>query len=168
MLFLLSAGCGPDRVSSWCGDDVKSAALTESNLVQIAILGGSVQGQGLLVAQRAGGDECATPVTVQGGMVGVAIDLTDVTFPLQFELPHSEIEGAALFGRYDGSAAAAVTLAGVSTKHLVNGRGVEIDQANFAMGIGAGVWYTWLDIEVAEATAYDSGLDSGYETAGNE
>lgn len=168
LMLLLVLGCGPDRVSSWCGSDIQSAKLTEANLVQISILAGTVQGQGLLVATRTDDQECVTPVTLQGGMVGLAVDLTDVSFPLQFELPQGKVEGAALFGRYEGSAAAAVTLAGVSTKHLANGRGVEIDQANFAMGIGVGVSYTWLDVEIAEATAYDSATDSGYDTGGIE
>ena len=165
LLLSMLTACGPERVASWCGDDVVGARLTEANLVHFAILGGSLQGQGLLVADRTGGDECYSPVTLAGGMVGLAIDVTDVLFLAELELPTGGVEGAALFGRYDGSAAAAVAPVGVATKHLVNGYGVEIDQANFALGIGIGVSYAWLDIEIDAGTAYDT-ADSAYDRAG--
>ena len=160
MLFLLYAGCAPPRVTSWCGSDVSSATISESSIAQIAVIGGSLQGTGLLIAERENGDTCETPVALEGGMFGLVVDFIDVLFIAPLEIPEGGVDGAALFGHYDGTSASSVAMGGVTTKHLKNGHGVEIDQPSFGLGVGFGWAYSWLDISVAEGIEYDSG-DSG-------
>ncbi len=146
VLLLLTLACTPDRVVSWCGDDVVRARIVEGSLTRFALLGGSIKGGGLLIADRAGGSTCELPVELVGGQLGVSVEVTQAMVEMELEVPAGGVAGAHLFGRYDGSTAVGSAILGVSTLHLENGHGVGMDQANLTLGVGMGWTYAWLDV----------------------
>jgi len=157
MLILFLAACLPDRIVDWCGDDVRRARILELAVYRFAAVGGLLKGAGLLQADLASGGRCEQPIRLDGGMVGVTVDLTYSTLEASLELPAGGVAGEDLFGRYEGSAAAGVAGFGVTTLHLRNGHDVEIDQPGLGAGVGAGNAYTWLDLTPGEGRDLDTG-----------
>ncbi len=163
MLILSLAACLPERVVDWCGDGVERASILELQVYRSAVVGGLLRGAGLLSAELSSGETCEQPIRLDGGMIGLTVDLTYSTLEAQLELPASGVAGQDLFGRYEGNAAAGVAALGVTTLHLRNGHDVEIDEPGLGTGVGAGNAYTWLDLTPDEGLDLDTG-DSGEDS----
>lgn len=166
MLTALLLACAPDRVVSWCGDDVVRARIVEGSLTRVAVLGGSLRGGGLLIADRAGGSSCELPVKLEGGQVGASFEVAQAMVEMELEVPAGGVAGAHLLGRYDGTTAVGSVILGVSTLHLENGHGVGMDQANFTLGVGVGVTYAWVDLTEWEGLVIGDTADTA-DTAGS-
>jgi hypothetical protein len=171
-LAVLAAGCRPDPVDTLSDVRVAHAELREAQLGGFGLIGSGFAGSADLVVEDPAGAEHVQPVDLAGGGVGLLIEMS-LTFPgrVELELPHREVHGNELFGRYRGVREQFVMVAGTAWLHLENDDGIRIDDTTGGVGIAIQVSAAWLGITVhVDDTGLDRGSTSwsyGTETGGS-
>lgn len=150
---LLLAGCGP-QATGLEGIRAEAARLRDLDLATLAMIGGVVDGDATLEIDTTDGEIVAVPVTLRGGTVGLAMEMTiaiDFGIPAELDLSAAgpPVEANDLLGTYDGHGTGAVVIAGVDGRVLENRAGVVLDRDLFALGFAMFAGAEWLRIAVA-------------------
>lgn len=150
LLTVLLAGCA--RIDDDAYDvPITSATLEDLDSNSFLLVVGPVVGDALLVYESAYGDAGALPVSVSGGGVGLAFDLSvDLQPGSDVPLDLSEADAGLtlrdLLGTYSGTAGGGGAIIGGAGQHMRNKAGVQIDDSYLTFGVGLQGSIRWVRI----------------------
>ncbi len=163
MPLLLVLACEPDHSGDGLRGCLTTARLEDVQIQTWFLFGGAVDGAALLVVGDEEGQEHEAIVSIDGALVGGVVEGSlAVGGPVPMFLPDAGVQAVDLMSVYTGVASSVAAGAGLSTHHLENERGVQIDVALFELGVGARVAFEALGLtQEAAFTPRGDRADSG-------
>jgi MYXO-CTERM domain-containing protein len=149
-VLLAGTGCGVDG-GAWDHVEIVEAWLDRFDLSALAVVGGTLQGDALLVFTEPDGNASSLPVHLGGGLFGAAVDFSadpeghEGSVDIDLSAVDDPTVGD-VFGTYHGTGMAGAAMIGGSRRKMRNGHGASFREDHFVLGLALDASYQWVTI----------------------